>query len=66
MEMVLVWLGRLAAVAGTVMLVASIAFRLSGRYFIGDLQIGTLLNVAMAGLVFACTCFLAVLTRRKR
>jgi hypothetical protein len=66
METALVWLGRLAAIAGTLVLVVAVGFRASGRYFVGDLQVGTLLNVAMAGLLFACVCFLAVLTGRGR
>ena len=64
MRNALIWIGRLVAVLGVAIMVAAVGFRLGGIYFIGNLQVGTLLNVGLAGMVLACVCFLAALTSR--
>ncbi len=57
-------LGWAAGLAGVVLCVASVAARLSGNFWIGSFQTGTLLQAGIAAMVFGCFCFLAVLTER--
>ena len=64
MQTALIWFGRFAAITATVVSAVAVGFRLTGRYFVGDLQVGTLLNVGMLGMLFACVCFLVSLTAR--
>ena len=64
MRSAFVWLGRFVAIVGVGILAVAVGFRLSGRYFVGDLQVGTVLNGGMAALLLACTCFLVALTSR--
>jgi hypothetical protein len=58
----LLWLGRLAAVAGVLICGWAIYGRFSGSFYPGGFQVGTLLQGGMVGLLFACVCFLFVLT----
>jgi hypothetical protein len=64
MERLLVWLGRIAGIAGMIICAVAVLTRLAGAYWLGEFQTGTLLLVGMAGMTFACLCFLAVLTER--
>lgn len=57
-------LGWVAGIAGVLLCMAGVAVRLSGAYFLGGFQVGTLLLGGIAAMVFGCFCFLAVLTRR--
>lgn len=57
-------LGWAAGLAGVALCVASVAARLSGNFWIGGFQTGTLLQAGIAAMVFGCFCFLAVLTER--
>ena len=66
MEILLLWVGRLAGLTG-VLLGGWAAFaRLSGSFFAGGFQIGTLLLAGMAAMLVACFCFLMVLVSRPR
>lgn len=61
------WLLSIARVAGVVgALLAAFAgiSRAMGTYELGGFGVGTLLITGMAAMVFACLCFLAVLTNR--
>jgi len=40
--------------------------RLSGNYYFGGFQVGTLLQAGTVALLVACVCFLMVLTGRPR
>jgi hypothetical protein len=66
MESILLWIGRIAGLAGLATSAWAAIARLQGAYFAGGYQIGTLLLVGMAGMVIACFCFLFVLTMRPR
>ena len=57
-------LGWLAGIVGVALCLVGIGVRLSGAFWIGGFQVGTLLQGGVAGLVFACFCMLAYLTRK--
>ena len=61
-----VWLGRLGGFAGILVFVVAVIIRLTGRYVVGTFQVGTLLQVAIAGMILGCFCFLLVLTERSK
>lgn len=58
------WLGWIAGVGGVLLCLVGAAFRLSGEFWIGSFQSGTLLQGGIAAMVFGCFCFLALLTHR--
>ena len=60
------WLGRLAGVAGLLLCLVALAVRLSGQYFLGGFQLGTLLQVGTAGLAAGCFGLLLSLTLRPK
>ncbi len=64
METLLVWIGRLAATVGVIVCAVAAAVRLSGSFWLGGFQLGTLLLGGMAAMLVGCICFLAVLTNR--
>jgi hypothetical protein len=45
--------------AGVALCTAAAALRLTGRYWLGDFQVGTLLQIGVAGMVLGCLCLLA-------
>ncbi len=63
MEKRLVWIGRAAGAAGALLTVIAVAVRASGQYVLGSIQLTTLLQAGIAGMVLGCLCLLAVLTR---
>ncbi len=64
MQTTLTWLGRLAGIAGALMCLVGGLVRLSGSYWLGGFQTGTLLQAGSALMTFACLCFLALLAGR--
>ena len=62
MKSLLLWSGRLAGLAGTAICVVAALTRVSGLYWLGGFQAGTLLQAGMASMVLGCLCFLAALT----
>jgi len=66
MEVLLLWIGRLAGLAGVLLCALAVYNRLTGSYFAGGFQVGTLLQAGTAALLVACVCFLIVLTNRPR
>jgi len=64
MEELLVWIGRLAGVAGVALCVVAVVARLVGAYWLGGFQVGTLLQVGVAAMVLGCLGYLAALTER--
>ena len=66
MEQLLIWVGRIAGVAGVAISVWAAFSRLTGGYYFGSFQIGTLLLAGMTAMLVACFCFLVVLTDRVR
>jgi len=66
MEALLVWIGRLAGVAGVALCAVAVVARLVGAYWLGGFQVGTLLQVGVAVMVLGCLGYLAALTERFR
>ena len=66
MESILLWIGRIAGIAGLGLSAWAAVARLRGAFFAGGFQIGTLLMVGMTGMIIACLCLLFVLTMRPR
>jgi hypothetical protein len=66
MEVLLLWMGRLAALGGLLLCAWAAYARLTGAYFAAGFQIGTLLLAGMALMIAACICLLLVLTGRPR
>ena len=66
MEILLLWAGRLAGLAGVLICGWAAFHRLSGDFFASGFQVGTLLLAGMAAMVLGCFCFLLVLTGRPR
>lgn len=64
MQTTLTWLGRLAGIAGALMCLVGGGVRLSGSYWLGGFQAGSLLQAGSALMTFACLCFLALLAGR--
>lgn len=64
MDNLLLWLGRLAGVAGVAMIVVAAATRLTGAYWLGGFQVGTVLLGGTAALAAGCFALLLVMTSR--
>jgi nicotinamide riboside transporter PnuC len=64
MNDVLVWIGRVAGVSGVLLCAVAAVARISGNYFFGSFQVGTLLQAGMAMMIGGCLGYLAALTGR--
>jgi len=64
MEMLLLWIGRLAGLSGVLLTAVAIGSRAAGDYFPGGLQVGTLLLAGIAAMVLGCLGYLANLAER--
>jgi hypothetical protein len=61
MQMALLWIGRLTGLLGVLLVMASVLGRASGTFYIGSLQIGTVLQGGIAATVLSCLAYLIVL-----
>ena len=66
MESLLLWIGRIAGITGLALSAWAAYARLTGGYYAGGFQTGTLLLAGMTGMLVACFCLLLVLTERSR
>ena len=64
METSLLWIGRLAGLAGVLMCLIAVGARLAGAFWIAGFQAGTLLQAGIAAMVLGCLAHLVVLTAR--
>jgi hypothetical protein len=64
MRAVLIWAARSAGVLGVVTMVLAVAGRLSGAYWLGGFQMGTLLQAGMAAMLAACLAYLVALAEQ--
>jgi hypothetical protein len=64
MENALLWIGRLAAMAGVALVAVAAVVRLGGAYWLGGFQMGTLMLGGIAGMLIGCLCLLSVLVSR--
>ncbi len=62
----LLWLGRIAGAVGLLVCAFAALVRISGAFWIGGFQVGTLLLAGSACLVAACYFLLLVATQRGR
>ena len=62
METTLLWIGRLAGLLGMIACLIAVGIRLTGAYWIGGLQAGTLFLAGVAAMTFGCLALLLVLT----
>jgi len=64
-DSVMVWIGRAAGVVGAAIVGAAALVRLSGTYWLGGFQAGTVFLAGIACLTFGCFCMLIALTQRR-
>jgi hypothetical protein len=65
MTRLLLWAGRLCGLLGLALLLLAIGFRASGRFHVGDLAVGTVLQGAVALMVVGCLAYVAALAERR-
>lgn len=58
--------GQLSGIVGALICLAGVFTRLSGVYWLGGFQVGTLLQAGIAAMVFGCFCLLVELGQRSR
>lgn len=63
-EILFLWIGRLAGLVGVAACLIAIGVRLAGGFWIAGFQVGTLLQAGIAAMVFGCLAHLVVLTLR--
>ena len=64
MTNLLLWLGRLAGLAGILVVLVAVATRARGLYAVGGYQAGTLLLVGIALMVLGCLAYVGSLAER--
>lgn len=64
MEKLLVWTGRLAGLVGVLICAVAVVARFKGAFWLGGLQVGTLLQGGMAAMLLGCLSLAVVLTWR--
>jgi hypothetical protein len=62
----LVWVGRVAGLAGVILAAIAVVARLSGWWHIGSLSVGTLLMAGVAAMVAATLAYTASLVERQQ
>lgn len=62
---VLIWLARIAAVAGVLLIAVAVVARVSGLYTLGGFSSGTILLGGMAAVLLACLGYVTALAERK-
>jgi hypothetical protein len=63
MDKWLLSIGRLAGVVGALMVTLAAITRVTGHYDLGGFGVAMVLLAGVAAMVFACLCFLGVLTK---
>ena len=58
MESLLLLLGRLAGIGGLALCVVAAVVRLQGNFYLGAMQVGTLLQAGVAAIVIACCLYI--------
>jgi hypothetical protein len=66
MESLLLWIGRIAGVAGLILSGWATLSRVTGAYYAGGFQVGTLLLGGITAMLAACLLLLLALTQRSR
>ncbi|WP_300454032.1 hypothetical protein [Accumulibacter sp.] len=66
MQTLFLWLGRLAGIGGLALCAFAAITRLLGQFYVGTLQVGTLLQAGVAAIVIACFFLLLVLVAQNK
>lgn len=66
MNSLLLLVGRLAGAAGLLLCIVAFGVRLTGVYFLGGFQLGTLLLAGIAAMIAGCFCLLLTLTSESK
>jgi hypothetical protein len=66
MQAVLIWIARLAGIAGVLVMALAVLARLGGEYWLGGFQVGTILQAGMAITLVGCLGYVAALVERTK
>ena len=66
MANLLLWIGRLAGIAGVLLSAIAVLVRLRGVYSVASFQVGTLLLAGMAAMLAGCLGYLAAMAEDTR
>ncbi len=66
MNHLLIWVGRIAGLVGLLAVGCAVILRASGAWYLGGLQLGTLLNAGIAAMVLGTYAYAASLAERRR
>jgi len=61
MSQLLIWIGRLAGLVGVGATGCAVVVRASGAYYLGSMQLGTLLNAGVAAMVLGALAYVAAM-----
>ncbi len=64
MEMLLLWIGRVAGIVGALVAVAAVLLRAQGSFTVANFQTGTLLQAAIALMLIGCLGYVAAVGER--
>lgn len=65
-HLLLIWVGRVAGLIGLAAVGGSVMLRASGSWYLGGLQLGTLMNAGVAAMVLGTWAYAASLAEGKR
>jgi hypothetical protein len=65
MHGLLLWVGRVAGLAGAALCALAFVARLQNLWTIGGYSIGSILQTGMAGMLLGCLAYLAVVAERR-
>lgn len=60
----LIWVGRLAGIAGVALCAIAVLARMRGVYSLAGFQVGTLLLAGIGAMVLGCLAYAAVIAER--
>jgi hypothetical protein len=64
MEMLLLWIGRVAGLVGTLVALGAVVLRAQGLFTVGHFQTGTVLQAAIALMLIGCLGYIAAIGER--
>jgi hypothetical protein len=65
MTHLLIWIGRIAGLIGLAAVGGAVMLRAAGMWYLGGLQLGTLMNAGVAAMVLGIWAYVASLAERK-
>ncbi len=64
MEMLLLWIGRVAGIVGALVALGAVLMRVQGAFTVGNFQTGTLLQAAIALMLIGCLGYISAMGER--